>query len=193
MKPSSVIAAGAVAGTVHLAAMRLRDKLIRIAAAQFGCAAEAVVFEGGKVFNSAQPARALAFSRLAAGPHWAPALLPEGVEPGLRETAFWTPPTLTAPDAQDRVAHHLQARLAQGARYRQALLASGSAYQLQRNAIALDGQLVFGGAGDPNGAGAPAWPAFEAATDGHLVLDAMIRAGSGVRTERCDALAAALR
>jgi 2-furoyl-CoA dehydrogenase large subunit len=95
--------AGAVAGTVHLAAMRLRDKLTRIAAAQFGCAAEAVVFEGGKVFDSAQPARALAFSRLAAGPHWAPALLPEGVEPGLRETAFWTPPTLTAPDAQDRV------------------------------------------------------------------------------------------
>jgi 2-furoyl-CoA dehydrogenase large subunit len=95
--------AGAVAGTVHLAAMRLRDKLTRIAAAQFGCAAEAVVFEGGKVFDRAQPARALAFSRMAAGPHWAPALLPEGVEPGLRETAFWTPPTLTAPDAQDRV------------------------------------------------------------------------------------------
>ena len=53
--------AGAVAGTVHLAAMRLRDKLTRIAAAQFGCAAEAVVFEGGKVFDRAQPARALAF------------------------------------------------------------------------------------------------------------------------------------
>ena len=29
--------AGAVAGTVHLAAQRLRDKLARIAAAQFGC------------------------------------------------------------------------------------------------------------------------------------------------------------
>jgi 2-furoyl-CoA dehydrogenase large subunit len=26
-----------------------------------------------------------------------------GRGPGLRETAFWTPPTLTAPDAQDRV------------------------------------------------------------------------------------------
>lgn len=47
---------------------------------------------------------------------------------------------VVTPDAQDRVAHHLQARLAQGARYRQALLASGSAYQLQRNAIALDGE-----------------------------------------------------
>jgi 2-furoyl-CoA dehydrogenase large subunit len=95
--------AGAVAGTVHLAAMKLRDKLARIAAAQFGCGPEAVRFEGGKVFDAAQPARAQAFSRLAAGPHWAPALLPDGVEPGLRETAFWSPPTLTAPDAQDRV------------------------------------------------------------------------------------------
>jgi 2-furoyl-CoA dehydrogenase large subunit len=95
--------AGAVAGTVHLAAMRLRDKLARIAAVQFGCEVQAVVFEGGKVFDRAQPARGQAFSRLAAGPHWAPALLPPGVEPGLRETAFWTPPTLTAPDAQDRV------------------------------------------------------------------------------------------
>ena len=95
--------AGAVAGTVHLAAMKLRSKLALIAAAQFGCSAEAVRFEGGKVFDAAEPARTQAFSRLAAGPHWAPALLPEGVEPGLRETAFWTPPTLSAPDAQDRV------------------------------------------------------------------------------------------
>lgn len=95
--------AGAVAGTVHLAATRLRDKLACIAAAQFGCAAEAVVFAGGKVFDRARPAQAQPFSRLAAGPHWAPAMLPQGVEPGLRETAFWTPPTLTAPDAQDRV------------------------------------------------------------------------------------------
>jgi len=40
---------------------------------------------------------------IAASAHWAPGLLPYGVEPGLRETAFWTPETLRAPDAQDRV------------------------------------------------------------------------------------------
>jgi len=95
--------AGAVAGTVHLAAMQLRDKLARIAVAQFGCTPEAVRFEGGKVFDSAQPEAGQPFTRLAANPHWAPALLPEGVAPGLRETAFWTAPTLAAPDAQDRV------------------------------------------------------------------------------------------
>ena len=95
--------AGAVAGTVHLAAVRMRDKLAHIAAAALGCAAGQVRFEGGKVFNALEPGRSQPFTRLAASPHWAPGLLPEGVEPGLRETAFWTAPTLAAPDAQDRV------------------------------------------------------------------------------------------
>ena len=95
--------AGAVAGTVHLAAMKLRDKLARIAAAQFACAPEQVRFAQGQIFDATQPDRRQPFTRLAASPHWAPALLPDGVEPGLRETAFWTAPTLSAPDAQDRV------------------------------------------------------------------------------------------
>jgi 2-furoyl-CoA dehydrogenase large subunit len=95
--------AGAVAGTVHLAAMKLRDKLAHIASAQFGASPSEVCFAGGQVFSAVNPDRRLAFTRLAANPHWAPALLPAGVEPGLRETAFWTAPTLAAPDAQDRV------------------------------------------------------------------------------------------
>lgn len=95
--------AGAVAGTVHLAAQRLRDKLARIAAAGWGCDSADIGFEGGKVFNRRQPAQTQSFARLAASPHWAPALLPAGETPGLRETAFWTPETLRAPDPQDRV------------------------------------------------------------------------------------------
>jgi 2-furoyl-CoA dehydrogenase large subunit len=95
--------AGAVAGTAHLAATRLRAKLAAIAAPQLGCAAEAVVFAGGKVFDRATPHKTLPFARLASGPHWSPGLLPPGVEPGLRETAFWTPETLAAPDEADRI------------------------------------------------------------------------------------------
>ncbi len=95
--------AGAVAGTVHLAAIKLRDKLALIAAAQFNCPAESVVFANGHVGSAQDPSHNQPFARLAANPHWAPGLLPEGVEPGLRETAFWTPDTLKAPDAQDRV------------------------------------------------------------------------------------------
>jgi len=95
--------AGAVAGAVHLAAIQLRDKLGRIAAAQFGCAPADIGFAEGQVFSLVDPAKRQAFTRLAASPHWAPALLPAGVAPGLRETAFWTPEALGAPDAQDRV------------------------------------------------------------------------------------------
>lgn len=95
--------AGAVAGTVHLAAMKLRAKLATIAAPQLGVDAEDVVFEDGKVYASGNPDKSLAFLRMAASPHWAPALLPEGVEPGMRETAFWTAESLGAPDDQDRV------------------------------------------------------------------------------------------
>ena len=95
--------AGAVAGTVHLAAVKLRDKLALIAAAQFNCPVESVVFAQGRICHATDPVRSQPFARLAANPHWAPALLPPTVEPGLRETAFWTPETLRAPDAQDRV------------------------------------------------------------------------------------------
>jgi 2-furoyl-CoA dehydrogenase large subunit len=95
--------AGAVAGTAHLAAVRLRDKLARIAAFQLGCDSQEVVFAGGKAFARQSPDRTIPFVRAASGAHWAPALLPEGMEPGLRETVFWTPEQLAAPDEQDRI------------------------------------------------------------------------------------------
>jgi 2-furoyl-CoA dehydrogenase large subunit len=95
--------AGAVAGTVHLAACKVRDKLARIAAAQLACEASDVVFAEGKVYARHAPGKSLPFLRMAASPHWAPALLPPLVSPGLRETVFWTPEQLTAPDEQDRV------------------------------------------------------------------------------------------
>jgi 2-furoyl-CoA dehydrogenase large subunit len=95
--------AGAVAGTVHLAACKMRDKLAKVAAPQLACDVADVVFAGGKVYAKQAPQNSLQFARMAASPHWAPGLLPEGVEPGLRETAFWSAEQLTAPDAQDRV------------------------------------------------------------------------------------------
>jgi 2-furoyl-CoA dehydrogenase large subunit len=95
--------AGAVAGTAHLAAYKLRDKLARIAAAQLNCHESDVVFAAGKVFARKAPETTVAFARLAASPHWAPGLLPEGTAPGLRETATWTPAQLEPPDESDRI------------------------------------------------------------------------------------------
>ncbi|MFM0013446.1 molybdopterin-dependent oxidoreductase [Paraburkholderia sediminicola] len=96
--------AGAVAGTVHLAAVRVRDKVARIVSKQLGCAPEDVCFEGGRIYARGAEDRAQPFGRVAANaPHWAPALLPEGEEPGLRETVFWNPPNMAAPDENDRI------------------------------------------------------------------------------------------
>jgi len=95
--------AGAVAGTVHLAAVRLRDKLAHLAAHQLRCEASEVVFEAGKVYRAGHAGKALPFARLASGAHWSPAELPPGMAPGMRVTEFWTPESLTAPTPDDRV------------------------------------------------------------------------------------------
>ncbi|ODU58395.1 MAG: SufBD protein [Comamonadaceae bacterium SCN 68-20] len=44
---------------------------------------------------------------------------------------------IATPGTADRIAHHVRAGLGRGARYEQALLASGAAYHLQRNVIEL--------------------------------------------------------
>jgi len=95
--------AGAVAGTVHLAATRLKGKMAEVAAHQLACDASDIAFEGGMVFRAGQPEKALPFARLASSAHWAPAELPAGMAPGMRVTEFWTPESLGAPTEDDRV------------------------------------------------------------------------------------------
>ena len=56
----------------------------------------------GKVNNMADD-KTIPFGRVAALSHWAPALLPDGVDQTIRETAFWTPPQLTAPSEGDEI------------------------------------------------------------------------------------------
>lgn len=93
--------AGAVAGVVHQAAVKIRDRLAGIAAKQLSAELKDIRFAGGKVFVVDGPSAP--FHRIAGTAHWSPALLPEGEPGGMRETAFWTPPQLTAPDDSDLV------------------------------------------------------------------------------------------
>ena len=95
--------AAAVAGAAHIAATRLREKLARIAAAQLRCEPEAIEFIDGTLRQQGSDAKPLPFSRVASSSHWAPGTLPDSVDQAIRETAFWTPPQLTAPDAEDGV------------------------------------------------------------------------------------------
>ncbi|MDB5962245.1 MAG: carbon monoxide dehydrogenase [Massilia sp.] len=93
--------AGAVAGTVQLTALQVRDKLAAIAADLLGVPVEDITFEGRKVFSRRSPEQKLPFHRVAGGAHWSPASLPGGMTPGVRETVFWTPLQLAAPDEND--------------------------------------------------------------------------------------------
>lgn len=95
--------AAAVAGAAHLAATRLRDKLAAIAASQLAVPPSQIGFAGGAVFAKGDPGKTLPFGRIAALSHWSPALLPASVDQAIRETAFWTPPELSAPTDEDQV------------------------------------------------------------------------------------------
>ena len=99
--------AGAVAGCAQIAAVRLKAKLTLYAANLWHCRPEDIVFEDGQVWPLKDPGKVMGFSRLAGTFHWSPALTQDALgteqDPGLRETAFFSPETLSAPDAQDRV------------------------------------------------------------------------------------------
>ena len=95
--------AGAVAGTVYEAASRIRRRVAAIAARRFDVDADAIRFAEGQVSVVGDDTQSASFRRMAGTAHWAPALLPDDEAGGLRETAFWSPPQLEAPDAGDHI------------------------------------------------------------------------------------------
>jgi 2-furoyl-CoA dehydrogenase large subunit len=94
--------APAVAGAVHLVALRLRERLARNAAGKLNVAAEEIEFIGGRVRARGNPDNAVPFTRLAAGDHWSPTAAPDG-DHVLRETLFWTPPQFATPNDADEI------------------------------------------------------------------------------------------
>jgi 2-furoyl-CoA dehydrogenase large subunit len=94
--------APAVCGAVQLAAVRLKEKLARGAAAQLNVPAEEIEFANGRVRAKGNSDNAVPFARLAAAAHWAPGTLADE-DQALRETVFWTPPQLTAPTGDDGI------------------------------------------------------------------------------------------
>lgn len=94
--------AAAVGGAAHLAALKLKSKLARSAAAQLNVTPDDIEFSSGKVFSKGNPDNALSFSRLAATSHWSPGVVPDEAQ-AIRETVFWTPPQLTPPTEGDEI------------------------------------------------------------------------------------------
>jgi len=94
--------APAVGGAVHLASTRLRQRLARSAAAKLNVPADEVDFFDGRARARGNADNTLPFARLAASDHWSPGAAPEG-DHTLRETVFWTPPQLDAPNDADEI------------------------------------------------------------------------------------------
>jgi 2-furoyl-CoA dehydrogenase large subunit len=95
--------AGATAGAAYLAATRLRERIARIAAAQLNLRAEHLRFAGGRIFAASNPENSVSFARIAAAGHWFPGSLTTPEEITLRETVFWSPSVLEAPNAADEI------------------------------------------------------------------------------------------
>jgi 2-furoyl-CoA dehydrogenase large subunit len=94
--------AAAVGGATHLAVMKIKTKVGRLAASQLNVAAGEVEFRQGRVYARGNSDNAVSFSRLAATSHWSPGLVPEDIQ-ALRETVFWSPPELTPPTETDGI------------------------------------------------------------------------------------------
>jgi 2-furoyl-CoA dehydrogenase large subunit len=91
-----------VAGTVHLAALRLRERLACSAAGKLNVPVDEIEFAGGKLRARGNPDNSIPFARLAAADHWSPGETPDG-DHVLRETVFWTPSQLAAPNDADEI------------------------------------------------------------------------------------------
>ena len=99
--------AASVTSAVMLSARRIGEKLKQIAAEEFGVPAAAIELANGVARVIADPQRSIGVGRLAARAHWHPAGMPMGMEAGMNETVVLDAPSLTAPDAADRVASAL--------------------------------------------------------------------------------------
>ena len=94
----------ATAVAAQMAAKKVRAKLARIAAQSLNVSSpDDLEFAGGKIFDPKNPDNAINLYRAAGTAHWTPGNLPEGMDPGVRETGSWSPPELESPNDADQI------------------------------------------------------------------------------------------
>jgi len=98
--------AGAVAGTVHLAANKLKQRIVKYAQHALNADHDALLFANDAI-TDLKTNQSIPFSRVCGSFHWAPELvaqaLAEDQSLALRETVFWSAPTLHPTDENDRI------------------------------------------------------------------------------------------
>jgi carbon-monoxide dehydrogenase large subunit len=81
---------------LHMAGIKVKEKMAKFAAAMLEAAPEDIVFENGTIMVKGAPAKGKDFAQVA-GFAYIPVPLPEGMEPGLSEEAFFEPTNNTYP------------------------------------------------------------------------------------------------
>jgi carbon-monoxide dehydrogenase large subunit len=81
---------------LNMAGIKVKSKMAKFAAALLEAGEEDLVFEGGKIFVKGAPAKGKSFAEVATFAY-VPVPLPEGLEPGLSEEAFFEPTNNTYP------------------------------------------------------------------------------------------------
>lgn len=100
---SSRFAAVAI-NAAYNAAVRLRERLLKIASKLLGAPPDRLELRDGKVFDKADPSRSMSFRRLVGTAYWNTHMLQElGEEPELVAVATYQAPTLAPVDLEDRV------------------------------------------------------------------------------------------
>ena len=95
--------AGAVAGTTSIAAKKLKKRLIKIASSKLNCKSENITFIDGIISDKNNSQNNISFKRLAGISHWSPGEIPEEMEQGLREVAFWSDEEIKPPNEKDEI------------------------------------------------------------------------------------------
>lgn len=99
--------AAAVAGTVSLAANKLKGRIAEYAAHLLNATPENLRFANGQIWVAGHEEKGIPFSRVCGNFHWSPALVQKALGKNttlaLQEMQFWSPEVLEAPDEGDRV------------------------------------------------------------------------------------------
>lgn len=88
---------------VKTAAERVRVKMTAIASAYLNVPGDDIEFVDGMIRSQSNPENGLEFRRVGGLAHWSPSSLPEGMDPGIREVAYWNAPELTPTTANDEI------------------------------------------------------------------------------------------
>ncbi|MDQ0218704.1 xanthine dehydrogenase family protein molybdopterin-binding subunit [Peribacillus cavernae] len=88
---------------VYYAAHKVREKILKIAAHHLQVAEDDLTIENASIYSKADPSKKYSVKRAAGSAHWNPMSLPEGMEPGIYETYFYTAKKAEAPDENDLI------------------------------------------------------------------------------------------